>query len=189
MRLVTLLLTLSAAPAFAQGMGPCSFPLDTTQASPPVLRSLAGVYELEWHSRDQGAAHRSPRERLWLWPTAPTDSSLDHPAARPAPDDTLRYPLFGTEAPLATAASAGDSLRAAIDPVDPPVLLMVGRGPTPPILLFGTVATRRAGVVALDGAGIGVWLTHVSPRTFAGTFRAWGIVQEDSGYLCARRLH
>ncbi len=188
MRLAIVLLTLSSAPVFAQTSGPCSFPADTSRATLPALRSLAGVYELEWHSRGEGATHRPLRERLWLWATAPTDSSLHDPSARPAPNDTLVYPLFGTEAPLATPNSAGDSLRAATDAVDPPVLLMAGRRSNPPTLLLGTVATRRAGLVGVDGAGIGVWLTHVTPTHFAGTFGPWGIVVEDSGYLCARRL-
>jgi hypothetical protein len=188
MRLSILLLTVTAAPAFAQGIGPCSFPLDTTSARSPVLRSLAGVYDLQWHIRAKRGVRRPPQGRLWLWTTSPSDSSLNHPDARPAPNDTLVYPLFGTVVSPTVALTLGDSLLRTIDPIDPPVIVLTGRHGDPPVLLFGTVTTRRAGVMALDGAGIGVWLSHVSAPTMAGTFESWGIALEDSGYLCARRV-
>jgi hypothetical protein len=188
MRLSFLLLTVSATPALAQDIGRCSFPLDTTSASAPALRSLVGVYDLEWHVRAKRGVRRPPRGRLWLWPTAPTDSSLSHPDARPAANDTLVYPLFGTVVPPTVPLTLGDSLVHTIDPINPPVILLARRHADPPVLLFGTVATRQAGVIALDGAGIGVWLSHLSAHTIAGTFQSWGIAMEDSGYLCARRV-
>jgi hypothetical protein len=188
MRLAIFLLTVGAVPAFAQGIGRCSFPLDTTSGKAPDLRSLAGVYDLEWHVRAKRGARRPPLGWLWLWPTESTDSSSRHPEARPAPNDTLFYPLFGTVAPPTLSLTAGDSLLHTIDPIHPPVIVWAEQAGDPPVLLIGTVRTRQEGVVALDGAGIGVLLSHLSTSTLAGTFQPWGIVLEDSGYLCARRI-
>lgn len=190
MRLAPLLVLVAvpvAGPVVAQGSAGCSFPLDTSSATALPLRSLAGVFALEWHSVSKVGARRPPDGQLWLWTTAATDSSLRHPGERPDPNDTLRFPLFGTVA-RDVVIGAADSLRRSTDPIDPPVLLEAGRAGEPPVLLFGTVATRQAGVMALDGAGVGVSLTHIGPRTLAGTFSAWGIIREDSGYVCARRV-
>src|SRR5690348_14481528 len=190
MRLAPLLVLVAVplgGPVVAQGSAGCSFPLDTSSATAPPLRSLAGVFALEWHSVARVGAGRPPNGRLWLWATAATDSSVRHPGERPDPNDTLRFPLFGTVT-RDVVIPAADSLRRSTDPIDPPVLLEAGRAGEPPVLLFGTVATRQAGVMALDGAGVGVSLTHIGPRTFAGTFSAWGIIREDSGYMCARRV-
>src|ERR1044071_8002354 len=187
MRLSLILLTAIAAPAFAQGVGQCSFPLGGDSGT-ISLRSLAGVYALEWHSLSKRGDRRPPHGQLWLWPAAPTDSALGHPAFRPDPSDTLVYPLFGTVTPSHLPPAANDSLRRVTDPIDPPILLLARHREDPPALLFGTATTRRAGVYVLDGPGIGVWLTHLSPRTLAGTFEAWGIAEEDPGYLCLRRI-
>jgi len=185
--LLVLLSLLGGTTLAAQVRLKCSFPLDTSSASLPSLRALAGIYELEWHITAKEGSRRPPAGRLWLWLASPADSSSNEPRYRPAPGDTIRFPLVGLVAPRKTPLSAGGSLRRTLDPIDPPVVLESLR-PGEAALLFGTVATRRAGVIVLDGGGIGVWLTHISPTTLAGEFSAWGIVMEDSGYLCARRV-
>lgn len=184
MRLLPLLGLLHSVAALAQEPVPCSFPV--TRLSPDfALRSLGGVYDLEWFS----SSHTVRRERLWLWPSLPTDSSVALPGIRPTPNDSLRYPLWGTTTDRAMALSAEDSLRRHTDPLDPPVVLMAPftRGDLP-TLLVGTVATRRLNVLTFDGAGIGVWLSHADAAGLAGSYGPYGIIAEDSGFACARRV-
>ena len=184
MRFALILWMLFPVVSFAQNSGRCSFRIDTL-TSAVGLRSLAGVYDLDWMS-SSGLVRR---ERLWLWPTLSTDSTLTLPRIRPNPNDTLRYPLWGTMTPRSTELSAEDSLRRVTDPVSPPVLLMAPfvRG-DPPTLLVGTVTTRRPNVMAFDGAGVGLWLSRADGRGLAGDYRPYGIVVTDSGFACASRV-
>lgn len=184
MRFVLPLLLSLAVPTLAQTPGPCSFIVDTLSVTMNV-RTLRGVYDLDWHS--SSGTVRS--ERLWLWPTLPTDSSFTTPAIHPSPTDSLRFPLWGTITPRTTALVAEDSLRRSADPISPPVLMMTPfvQG-DPPALLIGTVTTRRPNVLSFDGAGIGLWLTHADARGLAGEYRPYGIVITDSGVVCARRV-
>jgi hypothetical protein len=171
-------------PAAAQNPpGRCAFGIDTL-TSTIGLRSLAGAYDLDWIS----SSGMVRRERLWLWPTLSTDSSLTLPRIRPSPSDSLRYPLWGTTTHRSIPLNAEDSLRRVTDPISPPVLLITPfvRG-DPPTLLVGTVTTRRPNVMSLDGAGVGLWLSHADGQGLAGKYRPYGIVVTDSGFACARR--
>ena len=174
---------LVAVLAFAQQGERCDFPLDR-RPSDTAPRSLDGVYDVEW--RPDSGAVRS--RRLWLWRTMPTDSSTRVPRVRPASGDTLRFLLWGSETTRAVEVSAVDSIRSATDPIDPPVLLLASpRRTDPPILVVGTLTTRRPNVMTLDGAGLGVSVTQVHSRGFSGRYRPWGYGRE-TGFFCARRL-
>ena len=189
MRIVALLLSLFPALAIAQGHGVCSFRLGANLTKSQSLRDLAGVYELEWHeSRELINQPKIRRERLWLWRTAPTDSAHTAPSVRPALGDTIIYPLYGTTTQATVSSAAGDSLRALTDPLDPPVLLDLRGDGTRPRLLLYTVASRRPGVITLDGGGVAATLTHVGLQTLFGEYRAYGILHIRPGFLCARRL-
>ena len=173
----------------AQPPGRCAFRIGPLPVTPSVVRELAGVYDIEWTPMPPGAGYGVRRERLWLWRTTSTDSSLTKPSIHPAPDDTLRYLLWGTTSSGALAAHLGDSLRHATDPISPPVLLAAPHLKAgEAILLVGTIADRRPNVRSTDGAGVGVWLTHADSSGFAGIYRSWGIVSTDSGFVCARRV-
>ncbi len=193
--LVSVLLMVATTIARGQESGRCGF--DTGTALPPAVspRSLAGLYQLEWHPVTNSWQRGVRRERLWLWLTSPSDTSVEGRGVRPAPGDTLVYPLFGATLPDKASPTAGDSLRRVTDPIFPPVLLFA-RWPRDTIrtrgsslvLLFGTVTDRQPNVMSLDGPGVGVWLDRVRPDGIAGVYNRWGIVLTDSGFLCARRI-
>jgi hypothetical protein len=177
-------LILLSTPGLTQTTERCPFALDTL-TSAVVLRSFSGIYDIEWRS-SSGVVRG---ERLWLWPTLATDSSLTIPRIHPSPSDSLRFPLWGVTTSQSTPLSAEDSLRRVTDPINPPVLLMAPFVRNdPPTLLVGTVTTRRPNVLSFDGAGIGLWLSHGNVRGFRGDYRPYGIVVTDSGMACARRL-
>jgi hypothetical protein len=189
MRLLLAVLTLSATPASAQTNGRCSYPHDTISLTGLSLRSLAGTYDLEWHSIVRDSPDRHRRERLWLWPTESTDSSLTSPQARPAPNDTLRYPLYGAIASSTSRVDAGDSLHRATDPLFPLVLLEASQHGAPPILVLGKSYRGLPNLTLSDWAGITVSLTAITPPKFVGIFRSWGMVgPADSGFVCAVRF-
>ena len=196
MRTLVLLLTVAGATvARAQPSGRCGPVVGDSFPTALNIRSLAGLYELEWHPAP-GPWRRDVRhERLWLWRTSPSDSSITSPGVRPAPNDTLRYPLFGAIAARNSTLGTGDALRRSTDPIIPPVLLFVGRPIDPShrtrpwlVLFVETGETREPGIEHLDGSGIGVHLDHLWPEGFAGSYGPWGIVGTDSGYVCARRV-
>jgi hypothetical protein len=88
-----------------------------------------------------------------------------------------------------------EDLRAGIDPIYPPVLLLarLSNDTTPPsrywtVLLIETVGNRRDGVGVLDGAGIGLCIKDANESGFTGTFEPWGIVVDDRGHYCAERV-
>jgi hypothetical protein len=184
MRFTLILWALCPLISFAQRPGRCSFPIDSLSPT-LVLRSLAGVYDLEWISSSDAIR----RQRLWLWRTLPNDRSINRPSLRPSSNDSLRFPLWGNLTSVTIPLAQQDSLRRTTDPLDPPVLLMSPWRPgDPPALLVGTEATRRPNVLALDGAGIGLWLSHADGGGLGGHYSPYGIVVTDSGYACARRI-
>jgi hypothetical protein len=86
-------------------------------------------------------------------------------------------------------------LRAAIDPIYPPVLLIasLSKSPNVPardwtVLFSGTVGNRHDGVMPRDGAGLGMFVRQADSAGFRGWFEPWGIVVDDKGHFCARRV-
>lgn len=192
--LLTIIEIVATASAQGQASKLCGFDAGTSLSNVSP-RSLAGLYQLEWHPVANSWQRRVRRERLWLWLTSPSDTSPERPGVRPAPGDTLRYPLFGAILPNKASPTTGDSLRRETDPIFPPVLAFTGwsrdttPGSGPPlVLLFGTVTDRQPNVPTADGAGVGVWLDHAGPDGLAGAYDRWGIAVTDSGFLCARRV-
>jgi hypothetical protein len=194
--LLTVSCFLGGGIAAAQSSGHCRIdsltPLPTT-FSP---RSLAGFYDVQWHPAKNGSQRQHRRERLWLWPTSPSDSSRGSTPIRPAPDDTLTYPLFGTFVAANASVAAGDTLRLTVDPISPPVMLVAGwpRDTTHKtwpalVLLVGTIANREPNLIAMDGLGVGVQVRSLGTNGFEGIYDRWGIAVTDSGYFCAQRVH
>lgn len=158
-------------------------------------RSLAGQYRIQWVS-DTGSQARTSSLRLFLWKTSMLDSSPSrhiHPAA----GDTAVHPLYGVLVPDKGAFTPArvEQLRATIDPIFPPVLLLarISTSPTVPVrdwtvLLLETVSNRRDDVMILDGAGLGMWVRQADPDGFRGFFEPWGIIVDDKGHYCARRV-
>ena len=156
---------------------------------------MAGEYRVQWVS-DTGTQPRTSTRHLFLWKTSMLDSS-PRTHTHPAPGDTALHPLYGVILPDTGrfTRSRIDQLRAAIDPIYPPVLLLapLSRDSEVParewtILLLGTVGNRRDDVVVLDGAGLGMWVRQADSGGFRGFFKPWGIVVDDRGHFCARRM-
>jgi hypothetical protein len=158
-------------------------------------RGMAGEYRVQWVS-DTGAQSHTSKLRLFLWKTSMLDSS-PHTHTHPAPGDTDLHPLYGVIVPdegLFTRSRV-ERLRAGTDPMSPPVLLLARRSRSPKVpprdwtvLLIGTVGNRRDDAMILDGAGLGMWVRQVGPDGFKGFFEPWGIVVDDKGHYCARRV-
>ena len=158
-------------------------------------RSLAGQFRVEWVS-DTGSTPRTQRLRLFLWPTSMSDSSIRRHKS-PTPGDTAIHPLYGVMVPDTGLFSPARiaQLRSGVDPIYPPVLLitMVSKNPRMParywtVLVIGTVANRRDGVMLTDGAGLGMWVRDSEPSGFRGTFSPFGIGSDDKGHYCAQRV-
>ncbi len=158
-------------------------------------RSLAGQFRIEWVS-DTGSTHRTQRLRLFLWPTSMSDSSIRRHKS-PAPGDTAMHPLYGVMVRDTGSFSSAriSQLRAGVDPIYPPILLiaMVSKNPPMPVrywtaLLIGTVGNRRDGVMVTDGGGLGMWVRVADANGFRGTFRPFGIASDDNGHYCAQRI-
>jgi hypothetical protein len=193
--LLGLLSVIATTSGYAQGSRRCGFDLGSPLPAPINARSLAGQYQIEWHPIRRARQRPVRREGLWLWPTSPSDASLQRGGIKPAPGDTIRYALFGTTFPDNANRPTSDALRRATDPIFPPVLLEVGWAPdtsvstSPPlVLLFETVANRQPDVMSLDGVGVGVSVQHVGAAGFSGSYDRWGIALTDSGFFCARRV-
>jgi hypothetical protein len=158
-------------------------------------RSLAGQFRVEWVS-DTGSIRQTRRLRLLLWPTSIRDSSIRRHKS-PVPGDTARHPLYGVmvrdTGKFSSARIA--RLRAGVDPIYPPVLLIAMLIKNPPmparywtVLVIGTVANRRDGVLVTDGGGLGMWVRDSDTNGFRGTFGPFGIVSDDNGHYCAQRV-
>jgi hypothetical protein len=114
-----------------------------------------------------------------------------------APGDTADHPLYGVmvrDTGSFTTKRVSE-LRAAVDPIYPPVLLLAALRRNPPLpvrywtaLLVGTVGNRRDGVMILDAAGVGMWVRQADANGFRGTFGPWGIALVDKGPYCANRV-
>jgi hypothetical protein len=107
------------------------------------------------------------------------------------------HPLYGVMVRDTGSFSSARiaQLRAGVDPIYPPVLLiaMVSKNPQMPnrywtVLVIGTVANRRDGVMSTDGAGLGMWVRDSDSNGFRGTFRPFGIASDDKGHYCAQRV-
>jgi len=158
-------------------------------------RSMAGQHRIQWVS-DTGMQMRTSSLRLFLWKTSMRDSSPST-HIHPAVGDTVLHPLYGVLVPDTGSFPRArvERLRAAIDPIFPPVLLLarVSTSPKVPVrdwtvLLVGTVGNRRDDVVVLDGAGLGMWVRQADSNQFRGFFEPWGIVVDDKGHYCAQRI-
>lgn len=123
--------------------------------------------------------------------------SSPHTHIHPAAGDTGLHPLYGLIVPDegAFTPSRVEQFRTAIDPIYPPLLLLAWRSRSPnvpprdwTVLLIGTVGNRRDDAMMLDGAGLGMWVRQAEPDEFRGFFKPWGIVVDDEGYYCARRV-
>ena len=113
----------------------------------------------------------------------------------PVLNDTVAHPLYGV-----MVLDSGEfderriqQLRADVDPIYPPVLLLAGpmrslMAGTGGILLLETVSNRRDGVMSTDGTGMGMWVSQVDANGFRGRFRHWGIALTDKGHYCASRF-
>jgi hypothetical protein len=157
--------------------------------------SIVGEYRIQWISIADKPP-RTSRLRLFLWKTSMRDSSTKEHKV-PALDDTVMHPIYGTLVPDSGKFSKDRvaRLRSEIDPMYPPVLLMTRSSRKSPtrsnewtVLLLDTVGNRRDDVVALDGGGTGMWIRDADANGFRGTFEPWGIVMDDKGYYCARRV-
>jgi hypothetical protein len=158
-------------------------------------RTLAGEYRVRWVS-DTAATPKTQAFRLFLWPTSMRDaSSATHRG--PAPRDTVAHAAYGLMVPDSGNFTKQriEEMRAGIDPVYPPVLLLarISNDQTPPVrywtvLLIETVGNRRDGIDVLDGAGIGMWIRDANESGFTGTFQPWGLVIDDRGHYCAQRV-
>jgi hypothetical protein len=174
---------------------PCEAVKDSRLTAAWKPRSLAGEYRVEWMS-DTLSPRRIERFRLFLWLTSMNDSSVER-HIKPARADTAVHPLFGVMLPDTGHFSRASiaKLRAGVDPIYPPVLLIAMDIKNPPMperywtaLLIGTVGNRRDGVMWTDGAGLGMWVREADATGFRGTFDPWGIVTDDKGHYCAQRI-
>jgi hypothetical protein len=162
---------------------PCALAPDTVMHIADV-RALAGEYRLtrvvprKMHPGDVVTS------RLWLWPTSARDTT-SQPVFRRIDHDTLKFPLYGTIQPL-DKRDREDDLRASIDPIFPPILIVASKGV--PEMLYGTANNRRDGGLALDGGGSSYSITSLDPNGFRGRFNAYGIIVEPEGHYCAVRV-
>ncbi len=193
---------LPAALLHCRGTGPvAAFPQPCPRVEESALsrewdpRSLAGQYRIQWVT-DTEVPMRTSSLRLFLWKTSMIDSSPST-HIHPAVGDTVLHPLYGVLVPDTGSFSRArvEQMRAAIDPIFPPVLLLarVSTSPTLPVrdwtvLLIGTVSNRRDDAMVLDGAGIGMWVRQADSNQFRGFFEPWGIVVDDKGHYCAQRI-
>src|SRR5258708_30143753 len=120
-----LLIVIVATAGHAQTSRRCGF--DVGSRVPNMLnpRSLAGSYQVDWHPIRHAELRKVRQERLWLWPSSPSDSSAQQMVVRPAPGATAIDPLFGATLPHSNPTT-GDSLHRSTDPIFPPVLFFVG---------------------------------------------------------------
>jgi hypothetical protein len=179
----------------AQPVGACPIVKNSRLTADWNPRSLSGEYRVQWIS-DTLTPRRIERLRLFLWPTSMSDSSVSKHRG-PAPADTALHPLYGImveDTGTFSPARIAD-LRARVDPIYPPVLLIALVTKNPPMperlwtaLLIGTVGNRRDGVMPTDGAGLGMWIREADANGFRGTFDPWGIVDDDKGHYCAQRV-
>jgi hypothetical protein len=106
-------------------------------------------------------------------------------------------PLFGTIVRDTVQDHTIDeaAVRAAVDPVYPPVLVHSlasrthdGQRKRSLFMLFGVQGNRRDGVGVLDGGGEVLWIDSADSDAFRGTFGPGGMVASDTGYFCATRV-
>jgi hypothetical protein len=158
--------------------------------------TLAGEYRIEWVS-EMAPQPRTDRLRLFLWKSSMRDSSIREKTGT-APGDTITDPLYGVMVRDSGSFTTKriSELRAAVDPIYPPVLLYVELTKKAPLpdryssaaLLVGTVGNRRDGVMAEDGGGVGMWVRQADANGFRGAFEPWGRAVTDKGHYCAERV-
>jgi len=157
--------------------------------------SIAGQYRVQWVSTAEKTPYTA-KLRLFLWKTSMRDSSTNEHKTPPA-GDTVVHPLYGILVPDSGNFTKHriDRLRASVDPIYPPVLLMTRSNPRSTrrsnewtVLLLETVSNRRDNMLALDGGGTGMWIKDSDSNGFRGIFDRWGIIQSDKGYYCAYRV-
>lgn len=88
--------------------------------------------------------------------------------------------------PICDSVDCAEPPITSCDPLRPGVLVSVQRGGQL-TMLVSTLSNIRDGNLRLDGHGIGMWVTHITPGGFCGSWRCWGNVCDGSGLFCARR--
>jgi hypothetical protein len=174
---------------------PCPVVTDSDLTADWNPLTLGGEYRVEW-MRETGEHVSTDRLRLFLWQTSMRDSSTREKTGA-APGDTATHPLYGVmvrDTGAFTSARVGQ-LRAAVDPIYPPVLLIAHLTKNSPLpdrywtaLLVGTSGNRRDGVRVTDGVGVGMWVRQADANGFRGTFGPWGIALTEKGHYCAERV-
>ncbi len=188
---------ISCKPASANPIGsiPCPVVTESNLTADWIPTTLSGEFRVELVA-ETGARPRTDRLRLFLWQTSMRDSSIREKQGA-APGDTATHPLYGVMVRDSGAFTAirVSQLRAAVDPIYPPVLLiaLLTRNSPLPVrywtaLLVGTSQNRRDGVRVTDGVGVGMRVGQADARGFRGTFGPWGIALTEKGHYCAERV-
>jgi hypothetical protein len=111
--------------------------------------------------------------------------------------DTANIPLFGTIVRDTTQSRATDdaAVRAAVDPVYPPVLVHSwqtrakdGHRARSLLMMLGVEGNRRDGVRVYDGSGVALIVESVGTGGFSGRFLPGGMVDSGKGLFCATRV-
>jgi hypothetical protein len=156
-----------------------------------------GSYEVVFVATHGSKAGHSTIGKLVLRTSAPGDVS---PRTREPVAESERHRLYGSIefkfGEIGAPICIGDTLVPApnsTDPVYPGVLVHEyseekGGGV---ILTIGALSNLRddlrTGVVWLDDPGVALFVHCLTPTEFSGTWGAWGILTDGSGYFCARR--
>jgi hypothetical protein len=182
------LLTLCCANVSSQ-----SVPLTRCEVIPDLLGP--GSYEIVLVATGGSKAGRSTTGKLVLRASAPGDVS---PRTGEAVSESEHHRLYGSMefgfddvgAPIRVndpVAPAPDST----DPVYPGVLVHEDSNRFGLLLTVGTLSNLRndlrTGMVWVDGPGIALFVTCLTPTEFSGTWTNWGILENGTGYFYARR--
>lgn len=180
-------------PAIPMALPPCSLVDTTLLTAEWDPRSLAGQYRVEWITQTDSGS-RSERFRLFLWPTSMRDSSPRR-HTKPRVDTTLA-PIYGQTAPDTGVFTPKRiaALRAATDPIYPPLLLAAPLLPAYRVspreftVLMWSTQNSRGGVGMTDGTATAIFVRAADRRGFRGTFGPGGFGPPDRGYYCAWRV-
>lgn len=155
-----------------------------------------GSYEVVFVATHGSKAGHSTTGKLVLRTSTPDDVS---PRTGETVAESMHHRLYGSIefdfGEIGAPICIGDTLVPApnsTDPVYPGVLLHEDlREKDDVVLTIGTVSNLRDDLrtksVWLDGPGIALFVHCLTPTEFSGTWGAWGIVTDGSGYFCARR--
>lgn len=155
-----------------------------------------GSYEVVFVATHGSKVGRNATGRLILRTSSPDDVS---PRTREPVAESEPHRLYGfieldfgeIGAPIRIDDTVAPAPNSA-DPVYPGVLVHEDMGELAAIVItIGTLSNLRddlrTGVRWKDGPGIALFVHCLTPTEFYGTWGAWGIVVDGSGYFCARR--